>query len=140
MKTIQKTLLVEATNENIEIAFSEIKKYAAQKGYQIIGDMNMPRNIFGASKSLKFDSKTQQKVLRRYLTRINRKIGMEITNKFLHFLFKKIYKLDTSAPCVQYSEKELKIKNARKAWKKAAAEAEKLRVAYKAEKGDFYKK
>lgn len=63
---------------------------------------------------------------------------MSNANRFLHFLYKKLYKLD-KAPYVEYSERELKIKEAKKAWKKVKLEAEKLQKEYKDTKGDFYK-
>ena len=137
--TIEKTLLVEANNDNIASAIYKIRKFAEEKGYRIIGNTDLPKNMFGVQKSIKFDSKSQQKVVRHYLTRLDKKITMMTAGKFLHFLFKKIYKLETPAPCIEYSEKELKIKAAKIAWKKMAAEAERLRVSYKTEKGDFYK-
>ena len=79
---------------------------------------------------------------RKHLKRLAYRMLMRPTwcnaNLYLHFLFKKCLGLD-SAPKVTLSEKEEKIQQARRAWKKSAAETEKLRVAYKAEKGDFYK-
>jgi hypothetical protein len=90
-------------------------------------------------KSPHFDSKKQMKVVRNYINRLDKNVTMRVANTFLHFLFKRVYKSNT-APYVELSEKEIKIQSLRKEWKKASAEAEKLRVAYKTEKGDFYKK
>lgn len=63
---------------------------------------------------------------------------MSVANRFLHFLFKKVLKVE-NAPYIDYSEKELKIKEAKNAWRKMKIEAEKLQEAYKLEKGTFYK-
>jgi len=134
------TKQIAATKENVEIAINKIKEFATEKGYQIIGEFKKEgvlSTIFGSS--LKFESKSKEKVLRTYLWRLDQRVTMAQANKFLHFLYKKVYKLD-SAPRIEYSEKELKIKEARKAWKKVQAEAEKLLLEYKNEKGDFYKK
>ncbi len=84
-------------------------------------------------------SKTKQKHLRRLAYRMLTRPTWCNANMYLHFLFKKCLGLD-SAPKVLLSEKEEKIQKARKAWKKSAAETEKLRLAYREEKGDFYKK
>jgi len=133
------TELLEANSENVEMIFNKIRDYANLKGYRIMNTLKVPTNLIGFNKSLHFDSNKKKKVLRNYINRLDKKVQLATANKFLHFLFKKIYKLDT-APSVELSEKEIKIQSARKAWKKAQAEAEKLRVEYKKEKGDFYKK
>ena len=146
MKTIT---LVEATKENVKTAIDKIVKFADEKGYQIKGDLehktSLIRGLFGSG--LKFDSKRQEKKLKHYLTWIDisdeigsRKMSMKLSNRFLHFLYKGIYKKDGNIPYVEYSDVELKIKDSRKIWKKAALEAEKLRLEYVANKGDFYKK
>lgn len=83
-------------------------------------------------------SKAKQKHLRRLMHRMLVRPTWCNANLYLHFLFKKCLGLDV-VPKVQLSEKEEKIQQARRVWKKAQAEAEKLRLAYRAEKGDFYK-
>lgn len=131
--------MVEPTTENIKATFEKINAYAQEKGYQVVGDMSVPTNWIGLDKSAKFESKSQSKVVRNYLTRLDSHITMGQANRFLHMLFKRIYKLD-KAPRVEYSAKELEIKASRKAWKKADAEAQALLKKYKEVKGDFYKK
>lgn len=135
------TTKIEATSENVLNATNAIKKFAEEKGYQIIGEFKKDSflSTFISSK-LKFESKSQEKVLRNYLTRFDKRPGMAIANKLLHFLYKKVYKTSEPAPRVEYSEKELKIKALRKEWRKLMAETEKARLAYKEIKGDFYKK
>lgn len=125
------TKQIAATKENVEIAINNIKKFAKEKGYQITGDFK--------EGVLSFDSRSKEKVFKNYLWRLSQGVSMAQANKMLHFLYKKVYKLN-EAPKVEYSEKELKIKTARKAWKKAQAEADRLLAEYKQEKGDFYKK
>ncbi len=139
--TNQKThaTLLEVNTENIQAVFEKIKKYAEERGFRIEGDLKLPTNLIGITKSMSFDSGKQKKVLRNYINRLDKRVTMGNANRFLHFLFKKIYKLDSS-PSMEYSEKELKIIQARKAWVKARTEAEKLRVVYRTEIGDFYKK
>lgn len=135
------TTKIEATSENVLNATNAIKKFAEEKGYQIIGEFKKDSflSTFIGSK-LKFESKSQEKVLRNYLTRFDKRPGMAIANKLLHFLYKKVYKTSEPAPRVEYSERELKIKALRKEWRKLMAETEKARLAYKEMKGDFYKK
>ena len=139
MKTEKQIVLLEANTENIEKTFAKIQEFSNLKGYRIIGDLKLPTNLLGLKKSPSFDSKRQMKVVRNYINRLDRKVSHRLANLFLHFLFKRVYKLDT-APSVELSEKEIKIQSLRKSWKKAFAESEKLRLEYKAEKGDFYKK
>lgn len=134
------TIKIEATSQNVQTSITAIKKYAEEKGYQIIGEFKKEGLISGLLGSkLTFESKSQEKVLRNYLTKFDKKPGMATANRLLHFLYKKVYKLD-KAPYVEYSEKELKIKSARKAWRKSLAETEALMKVYKEEKKDFYKK
>ena len=144
METQNRKPLVEPTKANIEIAIEKIKQFATKKDYQIKGDfkkdglLDKALNLLGKSE-IKFDSKSQSKVCRDYLTRIDRKIGMSLVNRFLHFLHKKVYKSTEPAPYIEYSEKELKIRESRKAWKKLQLQANALLKTYKEEKSDFYK-
>lgn len=143
MKTSTTTTYIEPTEANVKTAIENIKLFAEKNGYQIKGNFTVSQNliqsIFGKGLTLRFESKSLQKVCRDYLTRMDRKLGMCVINTFLHFLYKRIYKLD-NAPQIEYSEKELKIKAAQKAWKKSMHETESRRLAYKIEKADFYKK
>lgn len=136
-----KTTKLEATKANIDAAITSITNYANSKGYQIIGDFKKEgffANLLSFSKQPTFESKSQEKVLRNYLSRLDKKIGMALANRFLHFLYKKVYKM-TEVPRVEYSEKELKIKAAQKAWKQSVKVMKDLHEAYKLEKGNFYK-
>lgn len=92
------------------------------------------------TKSPDFDSNNIKKKVSRYLTGLDRTVSMQRCNRFLHLLFKHIYKIDTPAPKVDYSEKECEIKAARKAYVKSDIETLRLLKAYKEIKGDFYKK
>jgi ribosomal protein S10 len=139
MKTGKQVVLLEANTENIENTFAKIREFSDKNEYRIMGEMKLPTNLLGMKKSPHFDSKKQMKVVRNYINRLDKNVTMRVANTFLHFLFKRVYKSNT-APYVELSEKEIKIQSLRKEWKKASAEAEKLRVAYKTEKGDFYKK
>ncbi len=138
-----KTTYVEPTEANVKATIEKIKLFASENNYQIKTPFPDPTNIIGSifkkGLALRFESKSLQKVCRNHLTRVDKKIGLRTVNKFLHFLYKTIYKTD-AAPHLDYSEKELKIKALKKSLNKARAEAEKLRLEYKKEKGDFYKK
>lgn len=131
--------LIDVNNETIASSFNKIQEYANAKGYVINGELKMPTNMLGLNKGLRFETKKAKKTTRNYINRLHKQVSMPTANKFLHFLFKKIYELD-SAPSVDYSEKEKKIQSLRKAWKKAFAEGEKLRLEYRKEKDGFYVK
>lgn len=135
----QTTTYVEANEANVEKTIKSINEFAIAKGYQIKGELKVPTNMIGIQKTLSFESTSKKKVLRNYLTRWDRKPSLSMANRLLHFLFKKVYKLE-EAPRLELSEKELKIQAAKKVWKETAKAAEALRLAYVTEKGDYYKK
>jgi len=132
------TIMMEANVTNIEATFKKIQEMSDAKGYTVKGDMTLTNKLPAAGK-IHFDSKRKMKVTRNYINRLNERASMSQANMFLHFLFKRILGLD-SAPRIEYSEKERKIQNARKAWKVAQVAADKLHLEYTTEKGDFYKK
>lgn len=94
------------------------------------------KEVYSIPKDL---SKSYQKKLRRYAYRLLVRPSWFNANMYLHFLFKKCLCAET-APKVLLSEKEEKIVKAREAWKKSKEATEKLRIAYRTEKGDYYKK
>jgi hypothetical protein len=108
------TTKVEATPQNINDAVVRIAEYAKAKGYQF-NESEVPFR----EQNIAFWQG------RKY--------------RFLHYLWRHVMKMDGQSPRVEYSEREQKIKAARKAWKAAQAEAEKLQKEYKEIKGDFYK-
>ena len=132
METTFKTP-IEPTVQNLEMIFSKIAQYADAKGYQM-----KDKALLLDPKTPNFKSNNQRKLVRNHCTRLNDKITMSHANRFLHLIFKNIYGVE-KAPRVEYSEKELKIKANKKAWKKLQAEADVALKAYKDEKGDFYK-
>jgi hypothetical protein len=79
----------------------------------------------------------KEKRLRRLAARFLSSPTWGNANAYLHFLYKKC--LGLPAPRVKVSERVERIHKAREAWKRSAADTEKLRAAYRAEKGDFYK-
>jgi hypothetical protein len=84
-------------------------------------------------------SLSKEKHLRRLAARVMQRPSMKSASMYLHFLYGTILGQEKT-PKVKYSEKEEKIKKARKAWKAAEAISEKLRLEYKAEKGSYYKR
>lgn len=121
---------IQSTNENVDITMNSILNFVKDNNYQIKGDIK--------TMTLVFDSKKKKKVLSKYLTSLSTKVTLKQSNRFLHFLFKKIYKLSES-PKIILSEKELNIQVARLAWKKSQLETDILLKKYKEEKGDYYK-
>jgi hypothetical protein len=132
METTHKSQLLDYSKENVKLVSDKIQAFINEKGYRL----SIP--VIKISEDIVFESKKKSKVLRRYLTLINNRISLKTINRFLHFLYKKIYK-EAEAPKVLISEKETKIQDARKAWKKIQAESVKLEKIYKEEKGNFYK-
>lgn len=139
METNKHVQLIEADVNGIQAAFKKIEEFAKAKGFEIEGDLKLPTNMIGITKKPDYKSKAQMKVVRTYINRLDKKTSMSQSNRFLHFLFKKVYDLD-KAPRVEYSKKEQKIQELKKAWKKLQLDAETARLQYMVEKGDFYKK
>lgn len=84
-------------------------------------------------------TKSQLKKFRNKVNKVLRKPGLRNINALLWFVSKVIFKHPKTWN-VKISEKEEKIKMARKEWTVARDIAEKLLGEYKKEKGDFYKK
>jgi hypothetical protein len=138
MDTIKHKELVEPTKENLIMVLGKINQYVLDKGYRIEGELKLPSTIF-ATKAPIFKSVSQKKLVRSYCTRLCTHMTMSQVNKFLHLLFKHVYK-EAGAPRIEYSEQECKIKAARKAWKELDTKAKLLLKEYKTVKGNFYKK
>jgi hypothetical protein len=82
----------------------------------------------------------QRKKLKNKINGCVHKQTIRAINTFLHFLHKHVYKeFTTLAPCVRVSEKEEKIKAARKNYVEARKLMMEYHKIYKEEKGDFYK-
>lgn len=134
---------VQPTAQNINDTIVLIEKYAKDKGYQLIKFDQIPP--FGESRltfwktKLKFPSKTQEKVMRDFVTRLHKNVTMSQANRFLHRLWKHVLGDDSRAPKVEYSQHELKIKESRRKWREAKITADKLQGEYKEIKGNFYK-
>lgn len=131
-------VMIEANVENIEATFNKIQEFANSKSYVIEGELKHPTNLIGVKKSLNFDSQKQKKKVRNFINRLAEHITLSQSNRFLHLLFKKIYKVEKGIPKIKLSDREVKIQAARQAWVKARNEAEQLRLAYVKEKGNFY--
>jgi hypothetical protein len=84
----------------------------------------------------------QRKRLLKRAERLQKKTNLRIANQFLDLLCVRLlaYGPDVQVARVDISEKEAAIESARRAWVKARSEAEALRLAYVAEKGDFYRR
>lgn len=130
METIMKKT-IEPTKVNIEKTIDDIRSYAEKKGYQFL-------NLIETQEP-NFDSVSQKKKCGKWMELLERKMSMGKANRFLHFLHKKVYKMKDSSR-VEFSEKELKIIAAKKAWNSTKKLAESALKAYKEEKSDFYKR
>jgi hypothetical protein len=76
------------------------------------------------------------KKINKYIIGLEKHISMRKANSFFHLLTKTC---GYNSVRIKYSEKEEKIKNARKLMLKAKETYENLLNEYKTEKGDYYK-
>ena len=131
-------LTVEGNLEMLNESLEQIREFVRARGYQLIGELPGQQEMEDALHAISMTR--EKKLIKRHL-RLKAKPGMRAANAFLHFLCRKCleYGEERTVLRVDYSEKELAIKAARKAWVKARDAAEELRLAYVGEKGDFYK-
>lgn len=132
-----------------QVTLDEVQKKIeslTEQGYRVpvcpkVGpkDEGLVTRLFSGSitKLPKDLSTNKEKHLRRLAARFLSRPTWGNANVYLHFLYKKC--LGQDAPKVKQSEREEKIQQARKAWKKAQAESARLLAVYKAEKGSYYK-
>jgi hypothetical protein len=118
---------------------AQVQEYAHAQGYTQSGDMPTAQALHAGAQAA---TQTLRKRLLKRAERLHKKTNLRIANQFLHLLCVQLlaYEPDAQAARVSLSEKEAAIRSARKAWLKARTEAETLRLAYLAEKGDFYKR
>jgi len=132
--------------------FGEIKAMIEKNGYQVSNQKALDVIMKGDLKSSLGNAsyKTIKKVnraIRWWSLRPNR----HTANRFIHLLRTRVYgklkteyyqtRYESSMPSVKItlSIKEELIQKKRQVWKKLRDEAEKARLDYKKEKGDFYK-
>jgi hypothetical protein len=126
--TYNKYEVIEKINKTIAL----IEAWISENNYQISGKID--RNLEDKWSNL---SKSQVKKIQRYCFWIERKPSLRNVNTFFGIL-SKYFKIERVH--VKISAKEEAIQKSRKEWIKARNEADKALKAYKAEKGDFYKK
>lgn len=119
----------------IEKTVQRIKEFTKHNDYQLTGDLDQKLNL---DKAIMDASLRKRKVLRRYMYQIEQHATLDVVNKFLHFLFKKVLNTDVRVK-VTKSEKELAIQTKREAFKAALKIMLEKKQEYLNEKGDFYK-
>jgi hypothetical protein len=115
----------------------QVQQYAQAQGYRQSGDMPSAQHLLAA---LQVATPTLRKRLLKHAERLQKKTNLRMANQFLHLLCVRLlaYGPDAQVARMDLCEKEAAIQSARKAWLKARNEVEALRLAYVAEKGDFY--
>ncbi len=116
---------------------AQVHLYAQAQGYRQLGEMPTAQVLHAGVAAA---TPTLRKRLLKRAERLQKKTNLRMANQFLHLLCARLlaYRPDTQVARVAVSEKEAAIQMARKAWVKARTEAEALRLAFVAEKGDFY--
>ena len=126
---------VELQNRIINI-ISTIEDWCMENDYRIEG---LPVGLYKMKLALSTNdniSKNQLKKINKYIIGLEKHISMRKANSFFHLLTKTC---GYNPVRIKYSEKEEKIKNARKLMLKAKETYENLLKEYKTEKGDYYK-
>jgi len=126
-----------ALTEGVKMAFDVIEELAETKDWVLKGKINLDLEF--TEFKLGAETLNQRKKLKRRINALITKKSMRAANHFLREMRK--YMSSTSdALKFDYSEKEKKIKAARKKYVEARNIAMKLYEEYKEEKGDYYKR
>ncbi len=130
---------METKNEIVKVITKEDLLNVVERIKEFSKTKNLILNEEPKFKSeLVFSSKSEMKDLRIRLKGIEKKISRKRINTLFAFLYKK--NLIDNKCFLDLTEKEKKIQELRKNWKEAFKKSEELRLIYKEEKGDFYKK
>ena len=126
-----------AITDRLMQGIAEVQDYARAQGYTQSGDMPTSQAL---EAGLQAATQTLRKRLLKRAEQVHKKTNLRRANEFLRLLCVLLlaYGPDAQVARVNLTEKEAAIQAARKAWVKARNEAEALRLAYLAEKGDFY--
>ncbi len=120
-------------------ALAQVQEHAQTHGYQQTGDIPTAKALHAG---VQVATQTLRKRLLKRAERLQQKTNLRSANQFLHLVCMRLlaYGPEAQAARVDVSEQEAAIREARQAWLKARNEAEAKRLAYVAEKGDFYRR
>jgi hypothetical protein len=120
-------------------AIAQVQEHAQTCGYRQTGDIPTAAALHAG---VQVATQTLRKRLLKRAERLQKKTNLRSSNQFLHLVCVRLlaYGPDVQVARVDVSEQEAVIRAARQAWLKARSEAEVLRLAYVAEKGDFYRR
>ena len=123
--------------KGVQMALEVIEELKEKTDWQFKGNLNVDPEYI----KFKFQSETlnQRKKLKRRINRLLAKKSMKSANFFLRELHRYLPNEGKSACRFDYSEKEKKIKAARKKYVEARNIAILLYEEYKEEKGDYYR-
>lgn len=117
-----------------QFLLQQIQIWNSAHDYRFSGESDLN----GLSEALENLSWSQRRHLRNAIRRTHHKITFASANRFLHRLFRKVLQRDTPFH-LDFSEREAKIRTARKAWVEARDAALKALELYKSEKGDYFR-
>jgi hypothetical protein len=120
-------------------AIAQVREHAQAHGYRQTGVLPSASALHAGVKAA---TQTLRKRLLKRAERLQKKTNLRICNQFLHLVCVRLlaYGPEAQVARVEVSEQEAAIQKSRQAWLKARSEAEDLRLAYVAEKGDFYRR
>jgi hypothetical protein len=120
-------------------AIAQVQDHAQTRGYRQTGDIPTAAALHAGVQAA---TQTLRKRLLKRVERLQKKTNLRSANQFLHLVCIRLlaYGPEAQVARVDVSEQEAAIRAARQAWLKARSEAEAKRLAYVAEKGDFYRR
>ena len=120
-------------------AIAHVQAHAQTRGYRQTGNFPTAAALHAGVQAA---TQTLRKRLLKRAERLQQKTNLRSANQFLHLVCIRLlaYGPEAQVARMDVSEQEAAIRAARQAWLKARSEAEAKRLAYVAEKGDFYRR
>ncbi len=127
------------TTDRLMQAIAKVQDHAQTRGYLQTGDIPTAAALHTGVQAA---TQTLRKRLLKRAERLQKKTNLRNSNQFLHLVCIRLlaYGPESQVARVDVSDQEAAIREARQAWLKARNEAEAKRLAYVAEKGDFYRR
>jgi hypothetical protein len=138
LKEIKNQTDSKSLNKNLEKAYKVAEEYAKEKGYKFTYSNNdISKVIFEKLNNSNLSQNRAKKIAKQIFY-----VTVEPTRKKINRLFSLVYRTNESKGkyAITLSNKELEIQSKRRVWKEFRDQAEKARLSYVEEKGNFYKK
>jgi predicted transcriptional regulator len=137
LKEIKTQTASKYLNKNLEKAYEIATKYVKENNYRITYSSNETSKILFEKLKSSNLSHNRSKKIAKQIFYIIAEPSIKKINRLMHLVYKT--NETKSKYKITKSNKELEIQSKRRVWKELRDQAEKARLEYVEEKGDFYK-